>query len=92
MINCKSKDKNSESSSVGLIESVLEKIKRNEAERDRVLVDYYKSMMRQKDMAYSQAQMFQLALNYLLLHGYTSITSISGVRKRLIKLGVIKTK
>ena len=87
-----SKDKNSESSSVGLMESVLEKIKRNEAERDKVLVSYYKSMMRQKDVVYSQAQMFQLSLNYLLLKGYTSITSISGIRKRLIKLGVIQTK
>lgn len=90
MVN--NKDKNLESSSVGLMESVLEKIKRNEAERDRVLVDYYKSMMRQKDMAYSQAQIFQLALNELLLKGYTSITSISGIRKRLIKLGMIQTK
>lgn len=87
-----SKDKNSESSSVALMESVLEKIKRNEAERDKVLVSYYKSMMRQKDVVYSQAQMFQLSLNYLLLKGYTSITSISGIRKRLIKLGVIQTK
>lgn len=86
------KNKNAGNSSVGLIESVLEKIKRNEAERDKVLVDYYKSMMRQKDVVYSQAQMFQLSLNYLLLKGYTSITSISGIRKRLIKLGVIQTK
>lgn len=86
------KDKNSEGSSVALMESVLEKIKRNEAERDKVLVSYYKSMMRQKDVVYSQAQMFQLSLNYLLLKGYTSITSISGIRKRLIKLGVIQTK
>ena len=86
------KNKNAGNSSVGLVESVLEKIKRNEAERDKVLVSYYKSMMRQKDVVYSQAQMFQLSLNYLLLKGYTSITSISGIRKRLIKLGVIQTK
>ena len=86
------KNKNAGNSSVALMESVLEKIKRNEAERDKVLVSYYKSMMRQKDVVYSQAQMFQLSLNYLLLKGYTSITSISGIRKRLIKLGVIQTK
>lgn len=86
------KDKNSESSSVGLMESVLEKIKRNEAERDRVLVSYYKSMMGQKDMPYSQTKVCQFAVEYLFRKGFTEISTREGVRKRLIKLGVIKTK
>ena len=76
----------------GLVESVLEKIKRNEAERDRVLVDYYKSMMRKKDVAYSQTKVCQFAVEYLFRKGFTEISTREGVRKRLIKLGVIKTK
>lgn len=87
-----SKDKNSESNSVGLVESVLEKIKRNEAERDKVLVSYYKSMMRQKDMAYSQTKVCQFAVEYLFRKGFTEISTHEGVRKRLIKLGVIHAK
>lgn len=87
-----SKDKNSESSSVGLMESVLEKIKRNKEERDRVLVGYYKSMMEQKDIAYSQTKVCQLAVEYLFRKGFTEISTHEGVRKRLIKLGVIQTK
>ncbi len=90
MVN--NKDKNSESSSVGLMESVLEKIKRNEVERDKELVSYYKSMMRQKDMAYSQTKVCQLAVEYLFRKGFTGISTREGVRKRLIKLGVIQTK
>ena len=90
MVN--NKDKNLESSSVGLMESVLEKIKRNEAERDKVLVDYYKSMMRQKDMGYSQSKVCQLAVEYLFRKGFTGISTQEGVRKRLVKLGVIQTK
>ena len=84
------KDKNLESSSVGLVESVLEKIKRNEAERDKVLVDYYKSMMKKKDMHYTKV--CQLAVEYLFRNGFTEISTREGVRKRLIKLGVIQTK
>lgn len=76
----------------GLMESVLEKIKRNEAERDRVLVSYYKSMMGQKDMAYSQTKVCQLAVEYLFRKGFTGISTREGVRKRLIKLGVIQAK
>lgn len=76
----------------GLVESVLEKIKRNEAERDKVLVDYYKSMMEQKDIAYSQTKVCQLAVEYLFRKGFTGISTREGVRKRLIKLGVIQTK
>lgn len=76
----------------GIVESVLEKIKRNEAERDRVLVDYYKSMMRKKDVAYSQTKVCQFAVEYLFRKGFTEISTHEGVRKRLIKLGVIKTK
>lgn len=87
-----SKNEKAESSSVGLVESVLEKIKRNEAERDRVLVSYYKSMMGQKDMAYSQTKVCQLAVEYLFRKGFTEISTQEGVRKRLVKLGVIQTK
>lgn len=87
-----SKDKKAESSSVGLVESVLEKIKRNEAERVKVLVSYYKSMMGQKDMAYSQTKVCQLAVEYLFRKGFTGISTQEGVRKRLVKLGVIQTK
>lgn len=87
-----SKNEKAESSSVGLVESVLEKIKRNEAERDRVLVSYYKSMMGQKDMAYSQTKVCQLAVEYLFRKGFTGISTQEGVRKRLVKLGVIQTK
>ena len=86
------KNKISESSSVGLVESVLEKIKRNEAERDRVLVDYYKSMMKKKDVAYSQSKVCQFAVEYLFRNGFTEISTREGIRKRLIKLGVIQTK
>ena len=84
------KNKNAGNSSVGLVESVLEKIKRNEAERDKVLVDYYKSMMRKKDMPYTKV--CQLAVEYLFRKGFTEISTREGVRKRLIKLGVIQTK
>ena len=87
-----SKNEKTESSSVGLVESVLEKIKRNEAERDKVLVSYYKSMMGQKDMAYSQTKVCQLAVEYLFRRGFTEISTQEGVRKRLVKLGVIQTK
>lgn len=87
-----SKNEKTESSSVGLVESVLEKIKRNEAERDRVLVSYYKSMMGQKNLAYSQTKVCQLAVEYLFRRGFTEISTQEGVRKRLVKLGVIQTK
>jgi hypothetical protein len=87
-----SKNKKTESSSVGLVESVLEKIKRNVAERDKVLVSYYKSMMGQKNMAYSQTKVCQLAVEYLFRRGFTEISTQEGVRKRLVKLGVIQTK
>lgn len=87
-----SKNEKTESSSVGLVESVLEKIKRNEAERDKVLVSYYKSMMGQKNMAYSQTKVCQLAVEYLFRRGFTEISTQEGVRKRLVKLGVIQTK
>ncbi len=86
------KNKKTESSSVGLVESVLEKIKRNVAERDKVLVSYYKSMMGQKNMAYSQTKVCQLAVEYLFRKGFTEISTQEGVRKRLVKLGVIQTK
>ena len=84
------KDNNLESSSVGLVESVLEKIKRNEAERDKVLVDYYKSRRKKKDMPYTKV--CQLAVEYLFRNGFTEISTREGVRKRLIKLGGIQTK
>lgn len=87
-----SKNEKAESSSVGLVESVLEKIKRNVAERDKVLVSYYKSMMGQKNMAYSQTKVCQLAVEYLFRRGFTEISTQEGVRKRLVKLGVIQTK
>ena len=87
-----SKNKKTESSSVGLVGSVLEKIKRNVAERDKVLVSYYKSMMGQKNMAYSQTKVCQLAVEYLFRRGFTEISTQEGVRKRLVKLGVIQTK
>ena len=87
-----SKNKKTESSSVGLVESVLEKIKRNVAERDKVLVSYYKSMMGQKNMAYSQTKVCQLAVEYLFRRGFTEISTQEGVRKRLVKLGGIQTK
>lgn len=86
------KNEKTESSSVGLVESVLEKIKRNVAERDKVLVSYYKSMMGQKNMAYSQTKVCQLAVEYLFRRGFTEISTQEGVRKRLVKLGVIQTK
>ena len=87
-----SKNEKTESSSVGLVESVLEKIKRNVAERDKALVSYYKSMMGQKDMAYSQTKVCQLAVEYLFRRGFTEISTQEGVRKRLVKLGVIQMK
>lgn len=87
-----SKNEKTESSSVGLVESVLEKIKRNVAERDKLLVSYYKSMMGQKNMAYSQTKVCQLAVEYLFRRGFTEISTQEGVRKRLVKLGVIQTK
>ena len=74
----------------GIVEGVLTRIKQNERERDKVLVDYYKSMMKKKDMPYTKV--CQLAVEYLFRKGFTEISTREGVRKRLIKLGVIQTK
>lgn len=76
----------------GMVETVIAKIKQNEHDRDVALVSYYKSMAWQKTTHYSQDEIFRLAAEYLIRKGYTTITSADGVRKRLIKLGVIKTE
>lgn len=74
----------------GIVESVLARVKQTEHDRDRALACYYKSMMGQKDMSYSQTQVCRLAVEFLFRKGYTTISTSEGVRKRLIKLGVIK--
>lgn len=74
----------------GIVESVLERVKQTECDRDRALTRYYKSMMGRKDVSYSQTQVCRLAVEYLFRKGYTTISTSEGVRKRLIRLGVIK--
>lgn len=76
----------------GIVEGVLTRIKQNERDRDRELKNYYKSMMGRKDVCYSQTQVCRLAVEFLMKKGYTSITSSEGIRKKLIKLGVIKSQ
>lgn len=73
-----------------IVESVLERVKQTERERDRALKNYYRSMMGRKDVSYSQTQVCRLAVEFLMRKGYTTPTTSEGVRKRLIKLGVLK--
>lgn len=75
---------------VSIVESVLERVKQTERDRDRALVNYYKSMMGRKDASFSQTQVCRLAVEFLMRKGYTSPTTSEGVRKRLVKLGVLK--
>lgn len=75
---------------VSIVESVLARVKQTERDRDRALVNYYKSMMGRKDASFSQTQVCRLAVEFLMRKGYTSPTTSEGVRKRLIKLGVLK--
>lgn len=42
-------------------------------QRDKALVSYYRSMMGQKDKAYSQTKVCQLAVEYLFRKGFTEI-------------------
>ena len=76
--------------STGIVESVLARVKQTERGRDRALVNYYKSMMGRKDASFSQTQVCRLAVEFLMRKGYTSPTTSEGVRKRLVKLGVLK--
>lgn len=73
-----------------IVESVLERVKQTERERDRALKNYYRSMMGRKDVSYSQTQVCRLAVEFLMRKGYTTPTTSEGVRKRLVKLGVLK--
>ncbi len=75
---------------VSIVESVLARVKQTERDRDRALVNYYKSMMGRKDASFSQTQVCRLAVEFLMRKGYTSPTTSEGVRKRLVKLGVLK--
>ena len=75
----------------GIMEATLAKVRQAEKERDRDLVNYYKSMMGRKDVSYSQWRVCVMALEFLFRKGYTSITTPGGVKKRLTKLGVIKS-
>ena len=75
---------------VSIVESVLARGKQTERDRDRALVNYYKSMMGRKDASFSQTQVCRLAVEFLMRKGYTSPTTSEGVRKRLVKLGVLK--
>lgn len=75
---------------VSIVESVLARVKQTERDRDRTLVNYYKSMMGRKDASFSQTQVCRLAVEFLMRKGYTSPTTSEGVRKRLVKLGVLK--
>lgn len=73
-----------------IVESVLARVKQTERDRDCALVNYYKSMMGRKDASFSQTQVCRLAVEFLMRKGYTSPTTSEGVRKRLVKLGVLK--
>lgn len=75
---------------VSIVESVLARVRQTERDRDRALVNYYKSMMGRKDASFSQTQVCRLAVEFLMRKGYTSPTTSEGVRKRLVKLGVLK--
>ena len=88
-------DTSNETTSVtapGIVESVLARVKQAEKEKDRLLVRYYKSMIGRKDVSMSQTQVCRLAVEFLMRKGYTSPTTSEGVRKRLVKLGVLKGK
>ncbi len=76
----------------GIVESVLARVKQAEKAKDRLLVSYYKSMMGRKDVSLSQTQVCRLAVEFLFRKGYTSPTTSEGIRKKLVKLGVIKSE
>lgn len=76
----------------GIVESVLARVKQAEKEKDRLLVNYYKSMIGRKDVSLSQTQVCRLAVEFLFRKGYTSPTTSEGIRKKLVKLGVIKSE
>ncbi len=83
-------DNNATIAPASIVESVLERVKQTERERDRALKNYYRSMMGRKDVSYSQTQVCRLAVEFLMRKGYTTPTTSEGVRKRLVKLGVLK--
>ncbi len=83
-------DNNATIAPASIVESVLERVKQTERERDRALKNYYRSMMGRKDVSYSQTQVCRLAVEFLMRKGYTAPTTSEGVRKRLVKLGVLK--
>lgn len=83
---------NTDNDPANLAEDIVTQSKLKEKERNLALKNYYKSMMRRKDIQYSQTQVCRLAVNYLIKKGFTSITTSEGVRKCLIRQKVIKGK
>lgn len=81
---------NTAATPTGIVESVLARVKQTERDRDRALVRYYKSQMGRKDVSLSQTQVCRLAVEFLFRKGYTTLSTSEGVRKRLVKLGVLK--
>ena len=71
-------------------EKKVMEVKRIEREKDLLLTNYYKGMMGRKDVCFSQTTVCRMASELMARKGYSSPLSGEGVRKRLVKLGVIK--